>query len=291
MSDTELRALERRWNATPDDLEATQALIGARRRAGLPALGHLVEARRFPARTILLRGRYSVRVVLNDGREVQLAKTRRPTMVSLPGHRSWSLAPLDRGASNIDLLVEEARALACPALVLELGSLVPESVPSKLATLSGLERLRLTGAPWPTDDALAAILEGCRGLVELQLVECNRLTSASTAALVRLEHLVALDLEGTPALSSATLGDLSALRALTRLSLRHLRLTRQSVPPPAQPANALPSRDPSRRCTGEKASASARPRRSSEIARSSWPPPPHGARPDLLDASAADQRA
>lgn len=228
MSDTELRALERRWAATPYDQEATLALIGARRRAGLPVPARLLDARVIPGRRVAVHGRYAVRAELPDGSTTLVGKTGRRAELELPAHRSWSLEPT-RVVHERDfrLLLGEARELQCPALRLELGGSV-ERPGERLARLDSLERLDLAGHGHLRDGDVQA-LAGAAVLHHLSLRRSFNVGAAAMSALERLERLVHLDLEGSFTRGDGAPPRLERLPVLESLVLDHMAVRAAGV--------------------------------------------------------------
>lgn len=228
MSDAELRALERRWTATPDDVEATQALIGARRRAGLSVPSRLLDARLFPPRTIDLQGRYVVRAELPDGSTALVGKTPASQPLELPAHRSWSLEPLFYvDERRFALLIEEARALRCPALRVTIGS-PPRRVGERLAGLDDLERLALVGHGHLHDSDVVALAEA-PNLHHLELEHSTALGDGAMSALARLGPLVRLGLKDCYSLGDSALSRLENVPALEELILDGTAVTARGV--------------------------------------------------------------
>ncbi|MCA8926138.1 MAG: hypothetical protein KDD82_30305 [Planctomycetes bacterium] len=248
MSDDRVRELERAWRASPNDPALLQALLAARRRAGLTTPPALLEAQVFPPRRFESAHRYEVFVRDAEGRVLALGETSRARpAVELPAHRAWWVRP--HAGSRHRTLWEDLREQAVPGLSLErlrpgslewrwLGELhglrwlsledvrlVPRLL-EEVAKLEGLTHLNLRRSKPSSpldgvDDALAACVARLPRLTHLDLAGSQALTRAGLLEVATgASPLHSLDLSACPALERDALQTLSGSPALSRLVLR-----------------------------------------------------------------------
>jgi hypothetical protein len=219
VSDDDHRRLERAWRAHPTDQRALAELMAALRRARRPVSGELLEAVVQSARRV--KTRRAVRAELPDGRRVGAPEAPNGRWVELPACRAWWLEAAVNRELPLEALLRDAREAGATGLQVGVHPEVRGTVGAGLASLPELERVRASGSF--TDEDLAA-LAACETLVVLELVDCQRLTAAGLAPLMRLPRLSELSLERCR-LGNEVVPLLNALPGLTRLRLDRTQVT------------------------------------------------------------------
>lgn len=219
--DHESRRLERAWLAQPDDQEALQRLIAARRRTGGAIPHELLERRVSPARTF--KSRVSLRVwAVEPGsgtsREVGLTGPASHP-VSVPAHRFWWVQPTMR-VTDLELVavLREVSAHDVPGLALDGCPIEDTGLRAIGATAPFLRWLSLRNCDRLTDTGVAALSRLTR-LESLDLRGCLQVTDAAIDHLTSMTELARLDLTNCGQLTDRGLGPLAALRDLSRLRL------------------------------------------------------------------------
>lgn len=217
MADHDWRSLERRWQADPGDQDALHRAIAARRRAGVPVSGWMLDRCEFPGRRFDSALSLDVFVMTLDGRSLGVGRTPAGGEgLQLPPHRTWWVQP----SASVDLtdvarLVHEAEV---PGL-----SLAPQVRDEDLAKLVGLplQRLDLGGCTRVGAPGLAHV-GTLRGLTALSLWYCRAIDSAALKHLSELDELTALNLSHCPRIGSTGLAPLAGFRKLEVLSCQGL---------------------------------------------------------------------
>lgn len=240
MPDESWRTQERLWLANPGDQDALQRAIAARRRAGLPVPGWMLEKQVHAPRTFDADHDLDVFALLPDGRARGLGRT--PGPVEVPEHRALWVQPAQPTDRTLAELAEDADlARSLPGLAL--GPDVTDAGLAHVASFPSLSRLDLAGCTnvraaglahvakawtldtldlWSAlevDDAALAHLGSLGGLVTLNLRHCTKVTAAGIAHLARLESLAVLALGGCAKVGDDALEPLGALPQLTALDL------------------------------------------------------------------------
>jgi hypothetical protein len=217
MADHDWRSLERRWQADPGDQDALHRAIAARRRAGVPVSGWMLDQCEYPARRFDSPASLDVFVVTLDGRQYGVGRT--PAGgdgLSLPPHRTWWVQPdSDLHLGDVADLVHDAEI---PGL-----ALAPQVTDDDLAHLAGLplQRLDLGGCTKITAKGLAHV-GALRALTFLSLWYCRAVDDAALARLAGLEELTTLNLSHCVRIGPGGLAPLAGLRALSALSCQGL---------------------------------------------------------------------
>lgn len=219
MADAAWRAHDRQRLADPSDQDALLRAITARRRAGLPVPGWMLEQRLTPAGPFRSDLPLTLTVHLPDGRRRVAGHT--PGVVDLPAHRALVVQPEPPTGEGLAALAAD------PALAGSLGGLglAPDARDEDLALLAGfpaLERLDLAGCARLGDAGLARLRE-VPGLIALDLWGLSRIGGAGLAHLAGLPALGALNLRHCARLASADLAALSGLGSLSTLDLGQCR--------------------------------------------------------------------
>jgi hypothetical protein len=244
VGDRDRRSLERRLAVDPGDQDALQAAIAARRRAGLPVPGWMLERRVLPGRSFDAPAPGAVKVTLPDGREQGVGKTPAGGAgLVLPDHRAWWVQPDSPTRRTLPEWVEVLAGEPEPGLSLRpdvrdgdlepLGSLthlrgldlagcsrLTAAGLAPLAALTELTQLNLWACSRLDDAGLALALAHKGSLLRLDLGGCGRLTEAGLAPLARSPELVTLGLRGVH-VTSQGLSHLRGLSTLAALDLRH----------------------------------------------------------------------
>jgi hypothetical protein len=225
VADAAWRAHDRQRQADPSDQDALLRAIVARRRAGMPVPGWMLEQRLHPAGPFASDHALTLTVHLPleaDGGARRRVVGRTPGVVDLPPHRALVAQP--------DAPTGEAlRALAAdPAVAASLHGLAlgPDTRDEDLAALEAfpaLERLDLAGCAALGDAGLAR-LACLPGLTWLDLWGLGRVTDAGLMALAGLPALATLNLRHCARVSGAGLRALAGLPSLTALDLGECRL-------------------------------------------------------------------
>lgn len=224
MSDAGWRRWEREWEANPGDLDALEAAIAGRRRAGIGVPGPLLAARRFPGREFDSVLSLRVGAWLLDGRAIEVGRTPRGGMgVTIPPHNAWWIQPETstplgvRDFSGVDSLAQELRRHSVPGLRTRRLA-ITDGVLGKLASCPSLSHLDLGACERLTEHGLKHLLELER-LYRLELLDCEHVEDAGLAILTRAPDLSRLALKNAARVTDVGLSYLGELDRLTHLAL------------------------------------------------------------------------
>lgn len=215
MADATWRTHERAWQADPGNQDALQRAIVARRRAGLPVPGRMLQEQVHAPRTFESEHALTITVTLPDGRSRGCGRT--PGEVELPEHRALWLQPAAPSDASLAAIVEDG-PLAAEVEGLALAPDVTDAGLAHVARLPELRRLDLAGCT-KLKAAGMTHLAGVATLESLDLWSIPGIDTKALAAVARLRRLVSLNLRRCRAVSPVGLSPLSALTELTVLSL------------------------------------------------------------------------
>lgn len=240
MADAAWREHERTWQADPGNQDALLRAIAARRRAGLPVPGRMLERQVHAPRVFESEHALTVTVTLPDGRSRGCGRT--PGAVSLPEHRVAWVQPATPTDAHLAALADDG-ALAGEVEGLSLAPDVTDAGLAHVPRLPALRRLDLAGCtrvgaaglahvaeagtlealdlwsvPGVDADGLAAVAR-LGGLVTLNLRRCRGVTAVGLAPLASLGELSVLSLGDCPQVGAAALEPLAGLTNLVALDL------------------------------------------------------------------------
>lgn len=215
MADATWRAHDRQRQADPSDQDALLRAIAARRRAGMPVPGWMLDRRQHAGGPFRSELPLTLTVHLPDGRRQVAGRT--PGVVDVPAHLALIAQPEQPTG-------EALRELAQSPLAGELTGLglAPDATDADLALLGAfpaLERLDLAGCARITDAGLEQVAALAPGLAWLDLFGLGRVGDAGLRAIGRLGGLGTLKLRHCARVTGAGLAPLAGLPSLSALDL------------------------------------------------------------------------
>lgn len=215
MADAAWRAHDRQRQADPSDQDALLRAIAARRRAGMPVPGWMLDRRVSPAGPFQSELPLTLTLHLPDGRRRVAGRT--PGVVALEPHLALLIQPWQPTGQALRELAGEPLAGSLTGLAL--GPDATDQDLELLGAFPALERLDLAGCARIGDAGLERLASQAPGLVWLDLFGLVQVGDPGLAALGRLRGLGTLKLRHCARVSGPGLAPLAGLPSLSALDL------------------------------------------------------------------------